>query len=79
MNTHNIRKVRASLKFVFSARMLVSVVATPLGCLKSKFTTWTYRNTQRSIGPVALSSCTVQIQVKLSVQLLQYHGLTASL
>ena len=34
---------------------------------------------QCSIGPVALSSCTVQIQVKLSVQLLQYHGLTASL
>ena len=33
---------------------------------------------QCSIGPVALSSCTVQIQVKLSVQLLQYHGLTAS-
>ena len=34
---------------------------------------------QCSIGPVALSSRTVQIQVKLSVQLLQYHGLTASL
>ena len=34
---------------------------------------------QCSIGPVALSSCTVQIQVKFSVQLLQYHGLTASL
>jgi len=32
-----------------------------------------------SIGPVALSGCSVQIQVKLSVQLLQYHGLTASL
>ena len=39
-----------------------------------------YKETaQRSVGPVALSSCTVQIQVKLSVQLLQYHGLTASL
>ena len=34
---------------------------------------------QRSIGPVALSSFTIQIQVELSVQLLQYHGLTASL
>ena len=33
---------------------------------------------RRSTGPVALSSCTVQIQVKLSVQQLQYHGLTAS-
>ena len=32
------------LMFIFSAGMLVSVVATPLGCLKSKFTTWTYRN-----------------------------------
>ena len=39
-----------------------------------------YKETaQRSVGPVALSSCTVQIQVKLSVQLLQYHGLRASL
>jgi len=31
---------------------------------------------QRSIAPVALSSCTVQIHVTLSVQLLQYNGLT---
>jgi len=39
-----------------------------------------YKETaQRSIGPVALSSYTVQVQVKLSVQLLQYYGLTSSL
>jgi hypothetical protein len=31
------------------------------------------------VGTVALSSCTVQIQLKLSVQLLQYDGPTASL
>jgi hypothetical protein len=33
---------------------------------------------RHSVRPVALWFCTVQIQVKLSVQLLQYHGLTAS-
>ena len=35
--------------------------------------------TECLIGPVVLISCTVQKQVKLSVQLMQYHGLTASL
>ena len=34
---------------------------------------------QCSIGPVAQTSCTVQVHVTLSVQILQYHGLTASL
>jgi hypothetical protein len=34
---------------------------------------------QCSVGPVALSSFTVKIHVKFSQQLLQYHGLTASL
>ena len=48
----------------------VSNVNSPLGLTETA---------QCSIGPVALSSFTVQIQVKLSVQLLQYHGLTASL
>jgi hypothetical protein len=31
---------------------------------------------QRLIAPVALSSCTIQIHVTLSVQILQYSGLT---
>ena len=48
----------------------VSTVITPLG----------HTETARClIVPVALSSCKVIIQVKLPVQLLQYHGLTASL
>jgi len=49
---------------------VVSTVSSPLGHSETA---------QCSIEPVTLSSSTAQIQVKLSVQLLQYHGLTASL
>ena len=46
---------------------VVSTVISPLGHTETA---------QCTIGPVALSSCTVQIQLKLSVQQLQYHGQT---
>jgi len=58
----------------------------PSMCWPHRWTVWigwlplSLRETaQCSIGPVANSSCTFQIQLKISVQLLQYHGLTASL
>jgi hypothetical protein len=46
-----------------------------VGCLLIVHT----ETTQCSIGPVALSSCNVQIRLKIFLQVLQYHELTASL